>query len=33
MWAEQFRELEGDLAGEHQRERTSGRVPQSREPG
>jgi hypothetical protein len=33
MWAERFRELEGDLAGEHQRERSSGRVPQSREPG
>lgn len=33
MWEAQFAELEADLAGEHQREKSSGRIPQSREPG
>ena len=33
MWAERFKELEADLAGEHQREKSSGRVPVSMEPG
>lgn len=32
IWGTRFAELEADLAGEHQRERSAGRVPQSREP-
>jgi len=33
MWEAKFMELESDLASEHQREKSSGRVPQSRMPG
>lgn len=33
MWAERFRELETDLVREHQREKSVGRIAQSREPG
>lgn len=33
MWAERFRELESDLVGEHQREKSVGRIPQSEVPG
>lgn len=33
MWEAKFNELESDLAGEHQREKSAGRVPQSRTPG
>lgn len=33
IWAARFTELESDLASEHQREKSVGRVAQSREPG
>lgn len=33
MWEGQFMKLASQLANEHQREKSSGRVPQSREPG
>lgn len=32
MWEARFTELESDLASEHQREKSTGRIPQNREP-
>ena len=33
VWESKFRELEQDLADEHRREKSTGRIPQSEEPG